>query len=116
MAYRVLGNDPKLSFMAEVLHDGSTRSFRSTRGAYYEQSGTNANAKLRKKSLSRFTDAWTKRTSAKTVLVIRHPRKRVSAREYPRAGVGVSVIEMSTDSKFCCLERTHAFWTGAFVP
>jgi hypothetical protein len=42
MAYRVLGNDPgrcNLSFMAEVPPDGSTRSFRLTRGAYYEQSG-----------------------------------------------------------------------------
>jgi hypothetical protein len=70
MAYRFLGNDPgrcNLSFMAEVLPDGSTCSFRLTRGEYYEQSGTNANAKLREKCLSRFNDACTKRTSANPV-------------------------------------------------
>jgi hypothetical protein len=70
LAHRVLGNDPgrcNLSFMAEVVPDGSTRSFRLTRGAYYEQSGTNTNKKLRKKCLSRFNDAWTKWASVKTV-------------------------------------------------
>jgi hypothetical protein len=65
--YRVLGHDPgrsNLSFMAEVLPDGS---FRLTRGAYYDRSGTNANATLCQKCLERFNDSWSRRTSPKTV-------------------------------------------------
>jgi hypothetical protein len=64
--YRVLGNDPGRTYMAEVLPDGSTRSFRLTRTGYYEMSGTNAHIRLRQKNQRRFQDAWSDRTSAKT--------------------------------------------------
>jgi hypothetical protein len=68
--YRVLGNDPSrsnLSLMVEELPDGTTRSFHLTRQAYYERSGTNGNAALRRKHLRRFGESWSSLASAKTV-------------------------------------------------